>query len=114
MDCKVKDLKGKDGKEIKSSEVVKTFMVVWEAIVNFDTKESYIDNCNRLKVVCYKFPKFLEYVETTILGPVKEKVMKFLVNQVMHMGNNITNRVEFADNRFKKYLTSSISDLNIN
>ena len=37
MNCKVKDLKGKDGKEIKSSEVVKTVMVAWEPIVNFDT-----------------------------------------------------------------------------
>jgi len=113
-DYKVKDLKSKDGKEIKSSEVVKRVMVVWEAIVNSVTKELYIDNCNRLKVVCYTFPKFLEYVETTILGSVKEKVLKFWINQVMHMGNNITNRVESAQNRLKKYMTSSMSDLSIN
>jgi len=39
-------------------------------------------------------PKFLEYVETTILGPMKEKVVRFWVNKVMHMGNTTTNRVE--------------------
>ncbi|AES98797.2 hypothetical protein MTR_5g072950 [Medicago truncatula] len=50
-DCKVKDLKGKDGKEIKLSEVVKTVMVAWEDIVNFDTEQAYVDNCNRFKVV---------------------------------------------------------------
>jgi len=32
-------------------------MVAWEAIVNCDTKQAYIDNCNRFKIVCDKFPK---------------------------------------------------------
>ncbi|AES98799.1 hypothetical protein MTR_5g072970 [Medicago truncatula] len=71
-DCKVKDLKGKDRKEIKSSEVVKTVMVAWEDIVNSDTEQAYVDNCNRFKVVCHKFPKFVKYVENKILGSVKE------------------------------------------
>ena len=81
--------------------------------MNSDIEQAYIDNCNRFKVVCDKL-MFLEYVETTILGLVKEKVVKFWVNQVMHMGNTTTNIVEFAHSRLKKYLTSSMSDLSTN
>jgi len=62
--------------------------------VNFDMEKAYVDNCNRFKVVCEKFPKFLEYVKSTILGPVKEKIMRFWVNKVMHMRNTTTNRAE--------------------
>jgi hypothetical protein len=50
--CKVKDLKGKDGKEIKSSVVGKTVMVALEGVVNSDIEQTYVDNCNQFKVVC--------------------------------------------------------------
>jgi hypothetical protein len=112
--CKVKDLKGKDGKETKPSSMVKMVMLAWEDIVNFDTEEAYVDNCNWFKVVCEKFPKFSEYVESTILGPLKEKVVQFWVNKIMHMGNITTNRAESAHIRLKNYLTSSTGDLSTN
>jgi len=79
-----------------------------------DTEKEYIDNCNQFKVVCDKWPKFVEYVESTILGLVNEKIVKFWVNQVMPMGNTTTNRVESAHSRLKKYLTSSMGDLSTN
>jgi hypothetical protein len=47
-------------------------------IVDSDTEETYIDNWTRFKVVCAKFPKFLNYVEKTILDPVKENFVRFL------------------------------------
>ena len=50
----------------------------WEVIVNSDTEHAYVDNCNRFKIVSDKFPKFLECVETLILGSMKEKFVKFL------------------------------------
>ena len=56
--CKVKDIKGNDGKKIKPSSVVKMVMRALEDIVNFDTEEAYVDNCNWFKVVCEKFPMF--------------------------------------------------------
>lgn len=83
------------GKDTKSSEVVKTIMVACEAIVNSNTK----------------FPEFLEYVETAILGPMEEKIVNFWVNQVMHMRNTTTNRTEYVHYRLKRYLTSSMSDV---
>ena len=110
----MKNLKGKDGKEIKPSSVVKTVMVAWMDIVDSETEKTYIDNWNRFKVVCGKFPKFLEYVEKTILDPVKEKVVRFWVDKAIHMGNTTTNRAEYAYTRLKKYLSSSMSDLRTN
>ncbi|AES79521.2 hypothetical protein MTR_7g068370 [Medicago truncatula] len=71
--------------------------------MNSDIEQAYIDNCNRFKAVCDKFPMFLEYVETTISSLVKEKVGKFWVNQVMHMRNTTTNIAEFAHSRLKKF-----------
>jgi len=89
-------------------------MVEWEDIVNCDIEQACIDNCNQFKVICDKFPKFLKYVENTIFGLMKENVVKFWVNKVMHMGNSTTNRVESSHSRLKKYLTSSTGDLSTN
>jgi len=86
LDCKVKDLKGKNGEAIKPALVVKTVMAAWLDSVDSKTEEAYIDNWTRLKVVCTKFPKFLDYVEKTILDPVKEKFVRFWVDKNLHMG----------------------------
>jgi len=114
LDCKVKDLKGKDGEEFNHGSVVKTVMAAWMDIVDSETEEAYIDNWNQFKVVYGKFPKFLEYVEKTILDPVKDKVVKFWVDKAIHMGNTTTNRAESAHARLKKYLSSSMGDLSTN
>jgi len=101
MGCKVKDL--------KSTEVMKTVIFACEDIVNSDTEQAYIDNCNKLKVVCNKFPMFLEYVEITILGPMKEKVVK------CHAYGEYYNKQSWiCTKRLKKYLTSNMSDLSTN
>jgi len=111
---KVKDLKGKDGREIKTNSMVKKIMRAWKDIVDSDTEEAYVYNCNWFKEICEKWPKFGEYVESTILGPMKEKIVKFWVNKVMHMGNTTANRAEFTHNWLKKYLTGSMGDLSTN
>jgi len=111
LDCKVKDLKGKNGEVIKPASVVKTVMVAWLDIVESETEEAYIDTWTRFKVVCTKFPMFLDCVENTILDPVKEKFVRYWVDKNLHMGNTTTNRVEFAHARLKKYLSSSMGDL---
>ena len=60
LDCKVKDLKGKNEAAIKPASVVKIVMAAWLDIVDSETEEAYIDNWTRFKVVCAKFPKFLD------------------------------------------------------
>ena len=93
---------------------MKTVMAVWLDIVDSETEEAYIDNWTRFKVVYAKFPKFLDYVEKTILDPFKEKFVRFWVDKNLHMGNTTTNRAESAQAQLKKYLSSSMGDLSTN
>jgi len=48
---KVKDFKDNDGKKMKFIDIVKTVMDAWEAIVNFDTNQEFVDKCNRFKIL---------------------------------------------------------------
>ena len=114
LDCKVKDVKDNNGEVIKPTSVVKTVMAAWLDIVESETEEAYIDTWTRFKVVCAKFPKFLDYVEKTILDPVKDKFVRFWVDKNLHMRNTTTNRAESAHVRLKKYLSSSMGDLSTN
>jgi len=60
-------------------------MDAWEAIMVYDSEKAYVDSCRLFKIVCTNFPKNLEYVETAILGHVKEKVARYWTNRVMHI-----------------------------
>jgi len=82
--------------------------------VDSETEEASIDNRIQFKVVCAKFPKFLDYVENTILDPVKEKFVRFWVDKNLHIGNTTTNRSESAHAQLKKYLSSSMGDFSTN
>ena len=57
--------------------------------------------------VCEKFPKFLNYVESIILNPLREKIMKAWITRVMHFDNITTNIVEYYHGRLKQYLQDS-------
>ncbi|KEH38005.1 hypothetical protein MTR_2g055800 [Medicago truncatula] len=61
-------------------------MAAWLDIVDSETEEAYIDNWTQFKVVCAKFSMFLDYVEKTILDPVKEKFVRFWIDKNLHMG----------------------------
>ena len=61
--------------------------------------------------VCNDFPKFLTYVESTVLDVVKDKIVKAWTNNVLHLGCRTTNRVESAHALVKKCLSNSVGDL---
>jgi hypothetical protein len=61
--------------------------------------------------VCSQFPIFVDYVESTIFGPVKEKVVNAWTKPCMHMGYTTTNRVESTHARLKKYIQNSQRDI---
>ena len=62
MDCKVKDIKSMDAKEMKSKFVWKAVMDACDAIMESESKEAYDDSIRLFKIVCTNFPKVLEYV----------------------------------------------------
>jgi len=63
------------------------------------------------KIVCEPFPKFLAYVETTVLNTVKKKFVRAWTNKILHLGCRNTNIVESAHGKLKKYLRSRVGDL---
>ena len=75
-----------------------------EAIMESDTEKVYVDNCLLLRIACKNFPKFLEYVKTTIFGPVKEKVVRYWSDSVMHIENTLTNITKYVDKWLKKFM----------
>ena len=56
--------------------LIDNIMKAWENLVESLSKESYVDLVQQLRDVCKKFPEFLTYVESNILNPLKEKVVR--------------------------------------
>jgi hypothetical protein len=105
------DGKEKVVKEVKPSEIVDTIFRAWENVVESPTQESYASNVMQFRDVCKYFAKFLNYVQSTILDTIKEKLVRAWTYHVLHLGCKTTNRVEGAHGRVRKYFTTSVSDL---
>jgi hypothetical protein len=108
-DVKVDEKEVKEVKEEKHSDIVDEIMRAWKDLVESPTEESHASTLLRFKDVCKPFPKFLAYVETTILNTVKEKFVR--TNKVLHLECRTTNIVESAHEKLKKYLRSNVGDL---
>jgi hypothetical protein len=98
-------------KDHKMEQLLDTLTFQWESVVESTSKESYIDAVVEFRRVFEKFPKFLKYVEETVLDPVKEKIVRAWTDLVMHIGNTTTNRVESQHGVLKSYLLDSKGDL---
>jgi transposase-like protein len=110
-DAEVDEKEVKEAKEEKHSDVVDKIMRAWKDLVKSPTEDSYVSALLKFKDVCKPFPKFLAYVETTILNTVKEKFVRAWTNKVLHLGCTTTNIVELAHGKLKKYLRNSVGDL---
>jgi len=66
-------------------------------VVEFPSKESFVDVIVQFRGVCKKFSKFPTFVETTILHIVKEKFARAWTARVLHFGNRTTKRLEEAN-----------------
>jgi alpha-glucosidase len=110
ISCNVRgNCKGKCGIDEDSDEFG-IMIAAWENILDSENEESYADSVIRFRELCIPFPTFLEYVETTILGPVKEKVVTTGIKRHMHLGNTTTNRCESTHARLKKNIQDSMGD----
>jgi len=79
-------------------------------VVNSPIEDSYASALLIFKEVCEPFPKFVEYVETTVL-PVKKQFVRAWTNKFLHLGCRTTNIVESDHGHLKRYLRSSVGDL---
>jgi hypothetical protein len=81
-DCKVKqnvvvvDRQKKIVDEVKHSKLVDTIFDVGEKLVESPTQELYAGNLMEFQDACKDYPKFLHYVESTILKPFKDKIVR--------------------------------------
>ena len=96
---------------MKKKDLVNNIMRAWDNVVESPSEQSYIDAVMHFREVCKTFPKFLTYVESTILNQVKEKIVRAWTDKVLHLGNRTTNRVESAHGVLKKFLTNGVGDL---
>ena len=101
-DCKVKqnvvvvDGQKKTVDEAKHSKLVDTIFDACEKLVESPTQELYAGNLLEFQDACKDYPKFLHYVETTILKPFKDKLARAWTDLVLHLGCRTTNGVEGA------------------
>jgi len=101
-DCRVKPkvviVYGKENlvNEVKPSEIVDTIFHAWEKVVESHTQELYASNVMEFQDACKNFPKFLHYVQTTILDTVKDKIVRAWTDLVLHLGRRTTNKFEGA------------------
>ncbi|CAK8566771.1 unnamed protein product [Lathyrus sativus] len=82
-------------------------MDAWNRILNSSTKELYVDFVIQFWKVCEKYSALLKYVESTILDQVKENIVYAWTDNVRHLGNTTTNRVESAHASLKNWLGNS-------
>ncbi|GAU13383.1 hypothetical protein TSUD_126790 [Trifolium subterraneum] len=98
-------------KEQNMGQLLNTLACQWESVVESTSEQSYIDAVVEFRKVFDQYPIFLKYVETTVLDPVKEKIVRVWTDHVMHIGNTTTNRVESQHGVLKQYLTDCKGDL---
>ncbi|XP_058761990.1 protein FAR1-RELATED SEQUENCE 5-like [Vicia villosa] len=64
-------------------------MDAWNVIVNASIKEIYADAVLKFRNVCVKYPNIMKYVESTILGQVKEKfVCAWTTKRASNLGSD--------------------------
>jgi alpha-glucosidase len=111
ISCNVRgSCKGKTRLNEESVEFMIIIMGAWENILDSENEESYVDSVIRFRQLCIPFPTFIEYVESNIMGPIKEKVVTTWTKRRMHLGNTTTNMCESTHARLKKYIQDSMGD----
>jgi alpha-glucosidase len=98
-------------KDQKMDDLLETLRLQWESLVESTSEEAYSHAVVEFRRVFAKFPRFLQYVDETVLDPVKEKIVSAWTNQVMHMGNTTTNRVESQHGSLKETVKDCKGDL---
>lgn len=96
---------------VKAGVVVEKIIDAQNRIINYSTKELYAGSVIHFRKVCEKYPDLLKYVQSTILDRVKEKIVYAWTDNVRHLGNTTSNRVESAHATLKIWLGNSKGDL---
>jgi alpha-glucosidase len=63
-------------KDQKMDDLLNTFTFQWESVIESTSEKAYSHAVVEFRRVFEKFPKFLKYVEETVLDPVNEKIVR--------------------------------------
>ncbi|XP_045830906.1 PKS-NRPS hybrid synthetase cheA-like [Trifolium pratense] len=112
VSSKMKEIvKIKNGENEKQTDVWDQITDAFNDVLESPTEKEYADNVMVFRELCARWPKFLRYVEETVLDTDKERVVNAWVDQHMHMGNHTTNRAESCHGVLKGYLKDGNGDL---
>ncbi|XP_058777076.1 PKS-NRPS hybrid synthetase cheA-like [Vicia villosa] len=84
---------------------------MWYELIRAGDEMMYHQKLKQLEDVCVDSKDFINYVIDTWLTPHRHRFVKAWVNQVLHLGNTTTNRVEFAYWKLKQMLKNNLGDL---
>jgi hypothetical protein len=73
--------KAKLGRKLRIGEVWPNMKAAWENIVDSASEDEYNSSVNTFKERYGHWPKFTEYVDSTVLGPIKEKFVRYEPNE---------------------------------
>ncbi|KAK7393758.1 hypothetical protein VNO78_22322 [Psophocarpus tetragonolobus] len=96
---------------VHSKEQQDLMMDAWDVVVNSPNEGEYMQRLALFERVCSDFPIFGDYVKKAWLIPHKEKFVTAWTNQVLHLGNTTTSRVEVAHSSLKTLLLDSKVDM---
>jgi hypothetical protein len=63
----------------------------FEDVLYSPTEDAYIDVVLEFMKVCARWPRFVKYIETNVLGTDKERVVHVGTDSFMHMDNTTAN-----------------------
>jgi hypothetical protein len=104
--CKIKD-----GEKVSQTDLWRQIEKAFDVVLFSDNEEDYVDAVLQFRKLCVRWPRFVRYVDTTILDTDKHRCVSAWTNNYMHLGNTTTNRVEGSHGRLKGYLHGSTGDL---
>ncbi|XP_058768863.1 uncharacterized protein LOC131642659 [Vicia villosa] len=98
-------------KEDVVDDMRETVEKIWFELTKASDEMEYHQRLKQLEDACVDSKGFIDYVNDTWLTPHKHRFVEAWINQVLHLGNNTTNRVESAHWKLKQMLENSLGDL---
>ncbi|KAH1192551.1 PKS-NRPS hybrid synthetase [Glycine max] len=106
-----KNVKAKCKSLIGQKKVWDYVMDSWGTLADCPSEQQFPECLQKFEMACSPWPMFVDYVCETWIIPHKEKFVTAWKNNVMHLGNTTTNRVESAHWSLKRILQNSLSGL---
>ncbi|XP_058742559.1 PKS-NRPS hybrid synthetase cheA-like [Vicia villosa] len=84
---------------------------MWFELTRASDEIEYHQRLKQREDACVDSKGFIDYVNETWLTPHRHRFVEAWINQVLHLGNTTTNRVESAHWKLKQILENSFGDL---